>query len=59
MHATSVTRPFQHDGWVYEGKVDGYRMAAQKTDGQCSSSAAMAATIPVVFPSSPGRLLGS
>jgi bifunctional non-homologous end joining protein LigD len=30
MHATSVARPFHHDGWVYEEKVDGYRMAAVK-----------------------------
>jgi hypothetical protein len=26
MHATLVARPFHHDGWVYEEKVDGYRM---------------------------------
>lgn len=28
MHATQVARPFHHDGWVYEEKVDGYRMVA-------------------------------
>jgi bifunctional non-homologous end joining protein LigD len=34
MHATLVARPFHHDGWVYEEKVDGYRIVAVKTDGQ-------------------------
>jgi bifunctional non-homologous end joining protein LigD len=33
MHATSVTRAFHHDGWVYEETVDGYRMLAYK-EGQ-------------------------
>ncbi len=33
MHATSVARPFHHDGWVYEEKVDGYRMVAVKANG--------------------------
>lgn len=33
MHATQVARPFHHDGWVYEEKVDGYRMVAVKADG--------------------------
>jgi ATP-dependent DNA ligase len=32
MHATQVTTPFHREGWVYEEKVDGYRMAAVKTD---------------------------
>ena len=31
MHATQVASPFHRDGWVYEEKVDGYRMAALKT----------------------------
>jgi ATP-dependent DNA ligase len=30
MQPTLVSRPFHHDGWVYEGKVDGYRMVASK-----------------------------
>jgi bifunctional non-homologous end joining protein LigD len=33
MHATSVARPFHRDGWVYEEKVDGYRMVAVKANG--------------------------
>ncbi len=28
MHATPVATPFHRPGWVYEEKVDGYRMAA-------------------------------
>jgi bifunctional non-homologous end joining protein LigD len=31
MHPALVARPFHHEGWVYEEKVDGYRMAAMKT----------------------------
>ena len=30
MHPTLVSRPFHHEGWVYEEKVDGYRMLAYK-----------------------------
>ena len=33
MHATEVTRPFHRDGWVYEEKVDGWRMVAIKVAG--------------------------
>ena len=33
MHAIQVARPFHHDGWVYEEKVDGYRMVAVKSYG--------------------------
>jgi bifunctional non-homologous end joining protein LigD len=33
MHATEVARPFHRDGWVYEEKVDGWRMVAIKADG--------------------------
>jgi bifunctional non-homologous end joining protein LigD len=29
-HATQVARPFHREGWVYEEKVDGYRMVAYK-----------------------------
>ena len=32
MHPTQVATPFHRPGWVYEEKVDGYRMAAMKTD---------------------------
>lgn len=32
MHAIQVARPFHHDGWVYEEKVDGYRMVAVKSN---------------------------
>jgi bifunctional non-homologous end joining protein LigD len=28
MHATQVATPFHRPGWVYEEKVDGWRMAA-------------------------------
>jgi bifunctional non-homologous end joining protein LigD len=30
MQAEEVGRPFHRDGWVYEEKVDGYRMVARK-----------------------------
>ncbi len=34
MAATEVQRPFHHDGWVYEEKVDGYRMVVyEEEDG--------------------------
>ena len=32
MHATQVATPFHRPGWIYEEKVDGYRMAALKID---------------------------
>jgi len=32
MHATQVARPFHHKDWVYEEKVEGYRMVASKSD---------------------------
>jgi hypothetical protein len=32
MHATQVATPFHRPGWVYEEKVDGYRMAALIVD---------------------------
>ena len=30
MHADEVSRPFHHDGWIYEEKYDGWRMVAYK-----------------------------
>lgn len=33
MHPTLLPRPFHHDGWIYEEKVDGYRMVAIKAGG--------------------------
>jgi bifunctional non-homologous end joining protein LigD len=30
MHPTLIARPFHRDGWVYEEKVDGYRILAHK-----------------------------
>ena len=36
MQATLVAQPFHHKGWVYEEKVDGYRMVAHKGDGAVS-----------------------
>jgi bifunctional non-homologous end joining protein LigD len=33
MHPTLLPRPFHHDGWIYEEKIDGYRMVARKSDG--------------------------
>ena len=33
MLATPVRQPFHRDGWVYEEKVDGFRMLAVKLDG--------------------------
>ena len=32
MQPTLVAQPFHHKGWVYEEKVDGYRMVAYKDD---------------------------
>ena len=33
MHPTLVREPFHRDGWVYEEKVDGWRILAYK-DGE-------------------------
>ncbi len=33
MHPTQVAQPFHHEGWVYEEKVDGWRMPAHKVGG--------------------------
>jgi len=33
MHPTEISRPIHHAGWVYEEKVDGWRMVATKADG--------------------------
>jgi bifunctional non-homologous end joining protein LigD len=33
MHPTLVARPFHRAGWVYEEKVDGWRMVAHKVAG--------------------------
>jgi hypothetical protein len=42
--ATQVKQPFHRDGWVYEEKIDGWRMLAYK-DGEASTwSAATGAT---------------
>jgi bifunctional non-homologous end joining protein LigD len=32
-HPTLIPRPFHHEGWVYEEKVDGWRMLAYKVAG--------------------------
>jgi bifunctional non-homologous end joining protein LigD len=34
MQPTLVAKPFHHEGWVYEEKVDGYRMVAYKDGDQ-------------------------
>jgi bifunctional non-homologous end joining protein LigD len=33
MQPTQVKQPFHHAGWIYEEKIDGYRMLAYK-DGR-------------------------
>jgi bifunctional non-homologous end joining protein LigD len=33
MDPTLLPRPFHREGWVYEEKIDGYRMVASKSDG--------------------------
>jgi bifunctional non-homologous end joining protein LigD len=33
MNPTLLPRPFHHDGWVYEEKIDGYRMVAIRAGG--------------------------
>jgi bifunctional non-homologous end joining protein LigD len=30
MHQTLIARPFHHEGWAYEEKLDGWRMVAYK-----------------------------
>jgi ATP-dependent DNA ligase len=35
---TQVREPFHRDGWVYEEKVDGWRMLAYKDGGRGSST---------------------
>jgi hypothetical protein len=32
MQATLIATPFHHEGWVYEEKVDGWRILAYKDD---------------------------
>jgi bifunctional non-homologous end joining protein LigD len=34
MQPTLIAKPFHHEGWVYEEKVDGYRMVAYKDGDQ-------------------------
>jgi ATP-dependent DNA ligase len=34
MHPTLVPRPIHHEGWIYEEKVDGWRMLAYKDGDQ-------------------------
>jgi bifunctional non-homologous end joining protein LigD len=36
MQSTLLAQPFHHKGWVYEEKVDGYRMVAHKADDAVS-----------------------
>ncbi len=33
MHPIEISRPIHHAGWIYEEKVDGWRMVATKADG--------------------------
>jgi len=33
MHPTEISRPIHHAGWVYEEKVDGWRMVTTKAEG--------------------------
>jgi hypothetical protein len=44
MIPTLVPKPFHHPGWIYEGKVDGWRILAYKMARESGSSAAMAPT---------------
>jgi bifunctional non-homologous end joining protein LigD len=34
MHPTQVAQPFHTKGWIYEEKIDGWRMMAIKDAGQ-------------------------
>jgi hypothetical protein len=36
MHATQVLRPFHTKGWVYEEKIDGWRILALKDAGRAN-----------------------
>ena len=36
MQSTLLAQPFHHKGWVYEEKVDGYRIVAHKDEGAVS-----------------------
>src|SRR6266545_862845 len=50
MRPTLVAQPFHHKGWVYEEKVDGYRIVAHKDDGAVSIMSRQGKDHPSRFP---------
>ena len=50
MAPTLVREPFHRDSWVYEEKVDGWRMLAYKDGQRVRLGAATGATIRGAFP---------
>jgi len=55
MAPTVVRESFHRDGWVYEEKVDGWRMLAYKDGARVASSAETAATTRDASPASQPR----
>jgi hypothetical protein len=53
MHPTLVARQFHHEGWVYEEKVDGYRMVASLRSKD-SLGVVIEQVRPITFVSAPG-----
>jgi hypothetical protein len=49
MHPTQIPKPFHTKGWVYEEKIDGWRMLAIKESGRVRLSAGMPGTTPSGF----------
>ena len=49
VQAKQVARPFHTKGWVYEEKIDGWRMLAIKESGRVRLSAGMPGTTPSGF----------
>ena len=44
MHPTQIAKPFHRAGWIYEEKVDGWRMVAHKVAGTVRLVSLSAAT---------------
>jgi len=50
MHPTLVARPVHHEGWVYEEKVDGYRVLAHKDGSRVRLASRHAQDLTARFP---------
>ena len=58
MQPTLVPRPIHHAGWVYEEKVDGYRMVAYKDDDEVRLVSRQGKDLTVRFPALAAALAG-